>query len=697
MDVSLHMLAVALSVVLLVFISFICIINYARKRPIHVPIAIKTLKDIPGLFPKDKQEIEDRVQKSIQEAQKIVDTIIDIPREHRTFENTAKALDELESLSSLAITGNIISALRHVSPDKSIRNACQDSIVKISQFALENITNNKALYNALKDYAQTNASREALSDEERYYIQKTLEDYKRRGLELADKDLQKVRDLENQLTELSLKYETYIATDNRTISVKRSDLEGLDDDFINNLKKDTHGQYILGIDYPTYTAIIKHCTIESTRKALYKAHINRAYPANDSILSQIINKRDELARLLGFDSYAHLNLDTTMVKKPENATEFINKLLEKAALKEAKDYSTLTKELPASVRLESNGKIKPWDLAFLKAWYEKKHYNLDDRIIAEYFPMERTIDGLMNIYAQFFNLSFETKPMAGLWDKHVMVMSVKDREMGTLLGYLLLDLYPRANKYNHACQMSIIPSLLNGGPSFGMIIANFPPSTPIKPSLLKRDDVECFFHEFGHALHSLLSKTKMGSFASLNVKIDFVEVPSQMFEQWMLDKDILRMISHHYKTGQPLPDEVINTIISIKNLASGSYLLTQGFYALLSLGYYGAPCGNLYEFMQKTFKNIPLHIEFDQDNHMYCSFGHLTGYGACYYSYLYSKVLALDIFAQIKAQGLLNQEIGKYFSNTILRPGGSKEPALMVKEFLGREPNQDAFLKDMGL
>lgn len=698
MSLSFNMPTILISLVALCLISLLCFHMYAKKKSEHFPIAIKTAKDIPDLFPKKPKEIETRLQQAIQEAQQVVDRIIDIPKEQRTFENTARALDELEHSSSLAITGNVISTLKYVSPDEAIRNTCQEGIIKISQFALENISNNRALYHAFKDYTETNAHKEALSDEEKYYLEKTLQDYKRRGLELPDEDLKKVRDIENQLTELSLKYETNIAADNRTISVTLPDLEGLDEDFIKSLKKGSTGSYLLGIDYPTYKTVMKYCSIESTRKALYNAYMNRAYPANESLLREIINKRHELANLLGFPSYAALNLDSTMIKKPEAASDFLDKLLEKAALKEAQDYARLTEQLPASVRLNPDGKIKPWDFGYLTSWYEKKHYNLDDRKVAEYFPMEHTIEGLTNIYAQFFNLSFKTTPISGLWDKNIMLMSVHDRTTEKLIGYLLLDLYPRANKYNHACQTTIIPSISQDNPSLGMIIANFTPSTPSKPSLLKRDDVECFFHEFGHAIHSLLSKTKLGSFASLNnVKIDFVEVPSQMFEQWLLDKDILHMISHHYKTGESLPDEMINTIINIKNLSSGCYVLTQGFYALLSLGYYSAPCSDLHTFMRQLYTSMPQHIQFENDNHMYCSFGHLTGYAACYYSYLYSKVLSLDIFSQIKTEGLLNPEAGMRLAQCVLCPGGSKEPIIMVKEFLGREPNQEAFLKDMGL
>jgi thimet oligopeptidase len=679
-------------------ISLLCIKNYTFNFNKKVPTSIRTEADIPALFPKKVKEIEWRVQQAILEAQKIVDTIIDIPSEYRTFENTAKAIDHLESLSSLAITGNILATLRHVSPDKSIRDACQNAILRISQFSLEHITNNKALYQALKEYAQGNAHKEALSDEERYFITKTLQDYKRIGLDLPDEQLKKVREIEQELTELSLKYDENIASDNRSIEVKQSDLEGMDPDFIKHLKKNSKGLYLVGTDYPTYTAVMQHCSVESTRKSLYKLFVNRGYPANEAILSATICKRDELAHMLGFASYAHLNLDDTMIKHPERAKEFIMTLLDKATPKEQADYVKLTADLPPSVSLDSDGRIKPWDNAYIKAWYEKKHYNIDDRTIAEYFPMEHTIKGLIDIYARFFNLTFKTIPISNLWDNNVMLMGVIDNHKQLLLGYLLLDLYPRQHKYSHACQTIIIPSLKHGNPSLGMIIANFPPSTSHKPSLLKRSDVECFFHEFGHALHSLLSRTTLGSFSSLlNVKIDFVEVPSQMFEQWMLDKDILRMVSHHYKTGNPIPENIVDTIIELKNLASGNYVLTQGFYALLSLGYYGGPCSDLYKYMRDLYATIPLHVQFDTDNHMYCAFGHLLGYGACYYSYLYSKVLAMDIFEHIKTYGLLNPEIGKRFSEILLRPGGSKEPAEMVKEFLGREPRQDAFLKDLGL
>jgi len=182
--------------------------------------------------------------------------------------------------------------------------------------------------------------------------------------------LKQVRELEHQLTELSLKFETNIATDNRTISVTKKDLEGLDDDFINNLSKSKDGQYTLGIDYPTYAAVMKHCSVESTRKALYKARVNRAYPVNEQILCNIINKRHELAGLLGFNSYADLNLDVTMAKNPKVVVDFLHALLEKATIKETKDYATLTQQLPPSVHLTADGKINPWDLGFLIAWYE---------------------------------------------------------------------------------------------------------------------------------------------------------------------------------------------------------------------------------------------------------------------------------------------------------------------------------------
>lgn len=230
------------------------------------------------------------------------------------------------------------------------------------------------------------------------------------------------------------------------------------------------------------------------------------------------------------------------------------------------------------------------------------------------------------------------------------------------------------------------------------MIANFPKSTATKPSLLKRGDVQTFFHEFGHALHALLGRTHTASLAGTNVKRDFVEMPSQMLEEWLTDASILKELSCHYVTGKQLPDELIERILSLKHFDSGSFVQRQLMLSLLALELYkDGEHKDIYALYKELFNRTRHFVAYEPEDHMYASFGHLTGYGAKYYGYMWSKVFALDMFDEIKKQGLLNPVIGKKYVTEVLAKGGSQDPDEMLKNFLGREPNQKAFLRDLGL
>ena len=391
---------------------------------------------------------------------------------------------------------------------------------------------------------------------------------------------------------------------------------------------------------------MEHATNADTRKRFYKAFTNRAYPANVDLLNQIIKKRDELAHLLGFDSYASLNIDSQMAKTPEKAEAFLNDVFKKASIKETEEYKRLISDLPESVTLANDKKIHPWDKAFLQEYYKKKYYNVDNREIAQYFPMEQTIDRLMNVYKQFFNIELSTQPITGLWHEDVTLMQVRRKSDNVLLGNIILDLYPRENKYGHACQITVIPSMtLPDGsiqPALAIVVANFAKSTETKPSLLELHDVRTFFHEFGHAIHTVLGATDLATTSGTSVKTDFVEMPSQMLEEWLWDPEILKMMSAHYKTGEPLSDDYIKRIMSLKNLTVGFFLNRQIFYALLSLHLFGSGQEkDSNQVARDLYKKTRVYDEFDLDNHDQASFGHLMGYGARYYGYLWCKYLRL--------------------------------------------------------
>jgi thimet oligopeptidase len=654
--------------------------------------------DIPALFAKTPQEIEGRMNQAMEKARKSIDDICSIPAHERSWHNTAHAFDRARAYD-FVIIANPISVLTYVSTNDAVRTKAQEALVQLEQFATEIFDQNVQLYKAFKEYVEGNAQRESLSITQQLFLKDIMDDFKRNGLDLPEEQRKQVLALNKELAALSVEFEQNINKDQRSITATREELEGLDDDFISALRKTDDGKYIVGTDYPTYFMVLEHCCNAMTRKRLYHEFNNRAYPANQEILKKIIEKRDQLARLLGFESYAHLNLDNEMVKSPERAREFLDSVATKICAKEQQEFEQFCKDLPASVVLY-NGKLNPWDRAFLFAYHKKKYYSVDEREIAQYFPMEKTVQGLLDIYKRFFNLSMEESPISGLWDDQLRLIKIGRSGESKTLGYIILDLHPRPHKYTHACEITVLPSFKESSyPACAVVLANFPKSTATKPSLLELNDVRTFFHEFGHAIHELLGVTPIASYAGTKVKHDFVELPSQILEEWLWDPTIIKMMSCHYKTGKKLSDEMIGKIIALKNLSTGFFTTRQLCLAYLALDCYASGAQkDIDQILRENFVRMRKHELFYGDDHMCCSFGHLMGYGARYYGYLWSKVFALDMFNQIKAEnGLLDPKVGERYTAAILSKGGSQDPNDMLKEFLGREPNADAFFKDMGI
>jgi len=660
--------------------------------------------DIISLFSLSSDDIKNNTVLYIEQAKNIINTIIAIADDQRTFANTARPIDELVSLSNLAIARRVYEALELLSPDDNIRATAHDASLQIAAFYVDYVTSNKALYQAFMAYETQAQENEYLSAQQRYFLNNTKDEFKRSGLSLPDETLVQLNELRKELAQLCAVFDRNIAQDASTIAVTRDHLDGLDDDFINTLTHTDNGLYILGVDYPTYHKVMENCSVESTRKALYIAFNNRAYPANDALLKKIIVKRDELAQLLGYIDYAHNDIDDQMAHTPERAQQFITDLGQRSLHKAEQEIATLTFELPQSVTLTNSGKIKPWDFAYLENSYKKSHFNIDEQKISEYFPMKKTIDELFDIYRQFFSIDFQEVSGNGLWHDDVSIVRVINPADGQLLGTVMIDLFPRPNKYSHAAHTTIIPAtVMPDGtciPDVSVLIANFSKPTASKPSLLQRNQVKTFFHELGHALHAVLGATEIASMSGTSTKTDFVELPSQMLEQWLTDKDILKKISSHYITGQALPDDVIDAVISLKNMTVGHSVTRQVYCASISLAYFGiGQSGEKDPFviMKNLYEVIVPYMAFSEDDHFYTSFGHLTGYGAKYYGYLWSKVFALDIFSEIKKHGLLDPVIGQKYVKEILSKGGAQDPNELLYNFLGREQNTQAFFDDMGL
>lgn len=665
---------------------------------------ITTPEEALAIFARTPQEMEQLVEQVKKLTLERIEAIKNIPATERTFKNTAQAQDILG-----ADVGKVMAVLEFaqmVYPEKELRDAAEKLTIQFNNFIVDTLSFNKDLYSAFIEYSQNAGKAEKLTSEEQFYVSESLKDFKRSGYELPDVQQEELKKLQKELAGLTLAFEANIAKDTRSIAVSVDELAGITPEQMAPFLDAETGLYTLKTDYPTMDLILQNCTVESTRKALWKEFNNRAHPENSEILKKVIKLRHEIAQLLGYGSYTDLNLDDSMAESPARVKAFLKELEERSVSKADQEFSELIKELPSGITLTSEGKLKPWDARYVMYQYKKNHAAIDELAIAEYFPLEKTVDILLELYEEFLGLKFEqlaikNLPNSGrIW--HSDVKLIKATRDGKLVGYLFLDLHPRDNKYTHACHGSLIHGLSDAHgvqivPAVSLVIANFPQSSGEKPALLLRNDVNTFFHEFGHAVHALCGATQMNGFSGTSTKRDFVELPSQMLEEWLWQPEVLKRVSGHYKSGEKLHDELIAAIIKIKNLDTGLAIKRQ-----LSLAYLSLACFNeridddMKREYQLLFERLMPYQEYCPEENFIASFGHLMGYGAQYYGYLWSKVFALDLFDYIKAQGL-SPEIGAKYRDLVIGKGGSKNPFDLLRDFLGREPNSDAFFRDMGI
>jgi thimet oligopeptidase len=655
---------------------------------------IESMQQVNQLFPNTVADIQTRTEKTITQARTSLHNLYAIALDKRTFDNTIRALDTITGEFSVFAT--ICSVLELVHPEQIIREAAHQASIQLQNFYIDHVSQNTDLYKAFTNcMAQLDTTK--LDAEEAYTVHEMSTEFKRSGLHLDASLQDKLKVLKKELAIHELNFEKNIAIDNRTIAVARERLTGLSDDFILNTPKDAQGLCVIGVDSPTYIYVMQNCTDTETRKMLWTAYLNRAYPANHDELSKIIMLRDQIAQILGFNSFAQYDIANQMAKSPEAVTKFLDNLITRCQRKVNVEVEKFKHDLPPSVKLTSDNKFKPWDLLFIRDYFKKKNYQIDEVAISEYFPLDSTLPALLRIYESFFSISFKPVEHHNLWHPDVQVLAVYKQEQ--FIGYILLDIFPRQNKYTHACEITIVPTFKHTQlyPALIAVIANFPRSVGEKPALLLRQDVITFFHEFGHAIHAILGATKLIGNSGAQVKRDFVEMPSQMLEEWMWQPEILKQISCHYITKEPLPDALINKIIALKNYNTGEHIQRQLYLSFLSLNYYteGA-LKDVYQVSKNLFEKIITHVEFQPEDHLYASFGHLTNYASKYYGYLWSKVFALDLFAQIKA-AKFSKQIGDRYIATIISKGGSNDPDKLLHDFLQREPNSEAFFSDLGI
>lgn len=677
---------------------------------------VSSLSDAVTILPVDTDDAHRRADDLLSRMRKMKSELLSIPAEQRTFDNTVRALDEMGRL--FGIIGGGLQLHSMLSGDLAGRNKPFSQVVA----AQTPLFMDPAFYQAFRDYVAHGKQRETLDEEQKQYLARSLEDFEREGFRLAvdaPEKFAQLKELMGRLNEVCSLFSRNCDADASFITATDDELASLDPQFVTGLPRNDDGKCVVHCTRPNVTQMLSYCANPDVRERYWVAWHTRSFESNAEVLKELLGLRLQVAQLLGYTSYADYELRNLMIGSEKNAYNFITGLEKRAAVKWDKEFAELTKDLPAGVSLV-DGKLSPWDVFYVVESYKKKQ-GVDDAKIAEYFPVQHTKQVIFDIYERFMDVTFvhhKTLPedIRGGWHADCEAIEVRTKSGDDLLGFIILDLFPRVGKYNHACHAGTVPGIryydahvgeYTSGVSVGVVVANFPRAVGDKPALLRHNDVTTFFHEFGHAMHYVFGRSSFDATTGTSVKRDFVEFPSQILEEWMWDKNLLCMtvpfqVTRHYKTGEPLPREMVENMVALKKCDSGKFLLRQLGYSTLSLRLHGDTLVDLDDVLRAALETD--HISWDARNKMYTAFGHLAGYGSRYYGYMFSRAYAQDAFDQIKAHGsrrgvngLIDPVVGVRFVSHILQPGGSIDPNILLRGYLGRAPSIDAFCKDLGL
>jgi len=602
----------------------------------------------------------------------------------RTVENTLRLYDN--ALTQLAAAGQQAALLNSVHPLKEIRDKAQDLSQKIAEAGIQ-LSLNHEVYQALSavDLAEADPAT-------RHYAERTLLQYRLAGVDKDEPTRNRIREIHDKATLLSLTFARNVQEGANHVVVRDvAELDGLPSDFLSSHPAGEDGSITLSTDYPDYMPVMTFATSDELRRRMFLAYNTRAYPANKQILLDLLKTRQEIATILGFKNWADLATADQMMESASRMKSFLDDL-------EAASKAGALREVNRVLDFarEKRPGLDAIDAASRGYWYEqyrRSAFDFNSQSVRPYFPYDRVEKGVLDAASRLFHVRFDPDAEADVWDPSVTAWKVFDGDK--LAGRFYLDMHPREGKDKWFSAHPLIPGVAGRQVPEAALVCNFPGGKPGDPGLMQYDNVVTFFHEFGHLMHALLGgQQAFAGISGIATEGDFVEVPSQMLEEFFRDADLLAGFALHYETNEPIPAALVDRMNQASAFGRSDNVRAQLFYTSYSLDTHYQDPGelDLDQLLRDDYTRFLPYTWID-GNRMYASFTHLTGYSSNYYTYLFDKVIALDFFNQFDPQNLLDGEAAMRYRRTVLEPGGSKPGKQLVQDFLGREQSFEAFEK----
>ncbi len=646
------------------------------------------------------------ITKLIEATKSEINAIVENPEEP-TFENTVEALENTGQQLDRATS--IFFNLNSAETNDEIQKIAQEVSPLLSNFQ-NDLLLNELLFTKVKAVYKTRQNL-SLTAEQQMLLEKQYKGFSRNGANLSEEKKVTLRKIDAQLAKLTLTFGENVLAETNTFELlltQEKELAGLPEGAreaaAQTAREKGKKGWMFTLDYPSYIPFMTYVDDRKLREKMALAFGARAFQKNknnnEANILSIANLRHERAQLLGYESHAHFVLEERMAKTPQKVASFLNELLEKAKPAAHREFD----ELEAFAKqLDTIDQLQKWDSAYYSEKLKKERFDLDDEQLKPYFKLENVIAGVFKVAEKLFGLQFEADPGIETYHEDVKTYRVTDAE-GALVAIFYADFHPRPGKRGGAWMTSYKPQQIKNGVNdrpHVSIVCNFTKPTKSKPSLLTFNEVTTLFHEFGHALHGMLANTTYKGLSGTSVYWDFVELPSQVLENWCYEKETLALFATHYETGEVIPMELVRKIKASATFHEGMRTLRQLSFGLLDMAWHGADPSEVTqvkEFETQAFGTTRLYPEVPS-NCMSTSFSHIFqgGYAAGYYSYKWAEVLDADAFAYFKQEGIFNKVVATKFKDHVLSQGGTLDPMELYVKFRGKKPNPEALLKRAGL